>query len=84
MTGVQTCALPICEFHHQMHLNFPRADKCFLLFPVLWVVTLVRFLRNNRRVREVSLAQVLRTADRRSRQMELLGLFQKEQGHKQC
>ncbi len=74
----------IREFHHQMHLNFPRADKCFLLFPVLWVVTLVRFLRNNRRVREVSLAQVLRTADRRSRQMELLGLFQKEQGHKQC
>lgn len=67
------------EFHHQMHLNFPRAGKCFLLFPVLWLATLVRFLRNNRKVRAVSLKQVLKTADRRSRQMELLGLFKKGQ-----
>lgn len=74
----------IREFHHQMHLNFPRAGKCFLLFPALWLVTLARFLRNNRKVRNVSLAQVLRTADRRSRQMEQLGLFRKEQRHKQC
>ena len=64
------------EFHHQMHLNFPRAGKCFLLFPVLWAITLARFLRNNRKVRAVSLRQVLRTADRRSRQMEQLALFQ--------
>lgn len=69
----------IREFHHQMHLNFPRAGKCFLLFPVLWLITLVRFLRNNRKVRAVSLGQVLQTADRRSRQMEQLGIFQKEQ-----
>lgn len=64
------------EFHHQMHLNFPRAGKCFLLFPALWAITLARFLRNNRKVRAVSLRQVLRTADRRSRQMEQLALFQ--------
>ena len=63
------------EFHHQMHLNFPRAGRCYLLFPGLWLVTLVRFLRNNRKVRGVSIRQVLRTADRRSRRMELLGLF---------
>ena len=63
------------EFHHQMHLNFPRAGKCFPLFPALWLVTLARFLRNNRKVRDVSLMQVLETADRRSRQMELLDLF---------
>lgn len=68
------------EFHHQMHLNFPRAGKCFLLFPVLWLVTLARFLRNNRKVREVSLRQVLKTADRRSRQIELLGLFRNSSG----
>ncbi len=68
------------EFHHQMHLNFPRAGKCFLLFPALWLVTLVRFLRNNRKVRAVSLRQVLKTAGRRSRQMELLGLFRHSSG----
>lgn len=69
----------IREFHHQMHLNFPKAGRCFLLFPVLWLVTLVRFLRNNRKVRGVTLRQVLRTADMRSHRMEQLGLFQKEQ-----
>lgn len=67
------------EFHHQMHLNFPRAGKCFLLFPVLWFATLTRFLRNNRKVRGVSMGQVLRTADRRSRRMEQLGLFRKNE-----
>lgn len=68
----------IREFHHQMHLNFPRAGKCFLLFPILWLITLVRFLRNNRKVRGVSLRQVLETTDRRSRQMEQLELFRKQ------
>lgn len=66
------------EFHYQMRLNFPRAGKCFLLFPLLWAVTLARFLRNNRKVRGVSMGQVLRTADKRSRRMEQLGLFQNE------
>lgn len=67
----------IREFHHQMHLNFPRAGRCFLLFPVLWLITLLRFLRNNRKIRRVSLGQVLKTADNRSCQIERLELFKK-------
>lgn len=66
------------EFHHQMRLNFPRTGRCFLLFPALWFVTLARFLRNNRKVRGVSMGQVLKTADRRSRRMEQLGLFSRK------
>ena len=64
----------IKEFHHQMHLNFPRAGKCFLIWPVLWVITLVRFLWNNKRVRNTSAREILREAKRRSELMEWLKL----------
>ncbi len=62
------------EFHHQMRLNFPRAGKCFLFWPVLWIVTLINFMKNNRKVRNVSTKQILSKASQRSaiiRQMKL-------------
>ncbi|MBQ9141684.1 MAG: nucleotidyltransferase family protein [Lachnospiraceae bacterium] len=64
------------EFHHQMHLNFPKAGKCFWVWPVLWIVTLVRFLKNNRKVRNTSAGKVLKEAARRSQLMNKLKLFQ--------
>lgn len=66
----------IKEFHHQMHLNFPKAGKCPLLWPVLWVITLVRFLINNRRIRKVSLRDVLKSAGDRGRLNEKLHIFE--------
>ncbi len=63
------------EFQHQMYLNFPKLSKCFLLWPVLWVITLVRFLRNNKRVRNTSAGEVLKEAKRRSELMKQLNLF---------
>ena len=63
------------EFHHQMHLNFPRAGRYLPLWPGLWLVTLVRFLRNNRRIRKVSALAVLKKAGQRSRVMEQIRLW---------
>lgn len=63
------------EFHHQMHLNFPKAGRYFPLWPGLWLVTLVRFLRNNRRIRGVSAMAVLKKAGQRSRVMEQIRLW---------
>ena len=65
------------EFHHQMHLNFPKTGKYFPLWPGLWLVTLVRFLRNNRRIRGVSVRAVLKKAGQRSRVMEQIRLWKK-------
>ena len=65
------------EFHHQMHLNFPRAGRWPLLWPGLWGVTLVRFLRNNRRYRKTSLFRVLQTTKERSKLSPVLRLFEK-------
>lgn len=67
----------IREFHHQMHLNFPKAGKVFLLWPVLWCVTLIRFMRNNRRIRGVSETEILKKAGARSKMMKRLELFRR-------
>ncbi|MBR1854040.1 MAG: nucleotidyltransferase family protein [Lachnospiraceae bacterium] len=66
------------EFHHQMRLNYPRAGKCILFWPVLWFMTLVRFLINNRRIRKVSLGAVLKTAGQRGKLIKNLQLFRQE------
>ena len=65
------------EFHHQMHLNFPRAGKCFLLWPLLWCMTLVRFLRNNRKIRRTSVKAVIKSAGERGELVKRLFLFEK-------
>lgn len=63
------------EFHHQMCLNFPRGSRFIPLWPALWVVTLVRFLVNNRKIRKVSARSILKKAGQRSRVMEQIGLW---------
>lgn len=65
------------EFHHQMRLNYPRASRCALLWPALWILTLWRFLRNNRVLRRTSLRSVLQETSRRSRITEPLHLFER-------
>lgn len=63
------------EFHHQMQLNYPKAGKCFLLWPVLWIMTLLRFMNNNRKLRRTSTGDILKEAKRRSRMMREIRLF---------
>lgn len=64
------------EFHHQMRLNYPKAGKCFLLWPFLWVATLVRFLYNNKKLKRPSTKAILKKAGERGRVIENLQLFQ--------
>lgn len=63
------------EFHHQMHLNFPKGGKVFLLWPALWTATFVRFVNNNRKLRKISSKAILKKAKERSRLMSELKLF---------
>lgn len=63
------------EFHHQMRLNFPRGSRCVLCWPALWLATLVRFLRNNRKIRKTSGFAILKKAGERGRMIEQIGLF---------
>ena len=64
------------EFHHQMHLNFPVAGRVFLIWPVLWAVTLVRFLVNNRKLRGIKTGDILKNAGERGKIAAGMRLFE--------
>ena len=63
------------EFHHQMKLNNPKHSNNILLWPYLWIKTLVVFLINNRRIRGVSSFDIVRKAGARSRVVRNMNLF---------
>ena len=66
------------EFHHQMRLNFPKAGKVFFLWPILWGITLARFMSNNKKIRNTSFGAVICKAMKRSRMVEQLELFKED------
>lgn len=60
-----SCTAYVREFHHQMHINFPKAGKNIFLWPVLWIATLVRFLRNNKRLNRAPISAIMKKAGKR-------------------
>ena len=65
----------IREFHHQMKLTYPKASRCIVLYPALWVMTLCGFLYRNRKVRGTSSRAIMKKAHKRSIFMEQIHLF---------
>lgn len=65
------------EFHHQTKVNYPRASKCFVVWPILWVLSFFSFVVNNKKKRGVSTALVIRTAKRRAKLTEAMNLWKK-------
>lgn len=64
------------EFHHQMKLNFPKAGKIFVCWPVLWIITLIKFISNNRKYRKnASVKNILKNAGARGRIVKKMNLF---------
>ena len=56
----------IREFHHQMIINYPKMSKYIVLWPILWGLTLIVFLRNNKKVRHTNTFSILKNASKRS------------------
>ena len=65
----------IREFHHQMKLNFPKESRYFPIWPILWIVTFIRFMVNNKRIRNVKLSSVVIKAGERGKLNSKLKLF---------
>jgi len=63
------------EFHHQMNLNFPKAGKIPLFWPVLWIITYVRFMKNNKKIRSVSSKEIFEKAKKRGKLVKSMNLF---------
>lgn len=66
----------VIEFHHQTCLNFPRLSKVFVCWPVLWVIMLIKFQYNNRKVRNVSWRDILKNANERGKLIKDMKLFE--------
>jgi len=64
------------EFHHQMHLTYPKARKKPYLWPFLYPATLIGFLVRNHTIRHVDVRSIFKKAHERSQLMEAVALFQ--------
>ena len=53
------------EFHHQMNINFPKAGRIIFLWPVLWIATLIRFLKNNKELNRAPITAIIKKAGKR-------------------
>ena len=62
----------IKEFHHQMHINFPKAGRVILLWPVLWIATLIRFLSNNKKLNRAPFRAIINKAGERGKLVKRL------------
>lgn len=69
MVGMQGNSIRayVREFHYQMHTNFPKAGRYFILWPVLWMATGIRFLSNNRKLNRPPLRQIMKKAGERGK-----------------
>ena len=67
----------IKEFHHQMKENFPTTSGIVIIWPLLWLATLINFIKNNKRVRSTGLLNILREADRRGRIIRKMKLWKR-------
>ena len=65
------------EFHHQMHINFPKAGRMILFWPFLWGATLVRFLVNNKKLNRAPISAILKKAGKRGALVSRLISYEK-------
>lgn len=70
------------EFHYQMKMNHPKASPYIVLWPALWVITLIVFLRNNRKLHRGKVRDILRNAGDRSRLLQQMGLGESSEWRK--
>ena len=65
----------ISEFHLQMTRNYPNRSKYVIFWPILWVLTLKRYLHNNKVMHRASTVDVIHNAKLRSRLRNDVRLF---------
>lgn len=64
------------EGHVQMKVRFPKASHFPILWPVLWVITFVCFIRNTYKVRNTTFLQTLRNFKKSNQKTKLVKIFE--------
>lgn len=67
----------IKTFWKQVKVNYPKYSKVIALWPILCVMTFIKFTRNNKRLNRPSILKILRKADDRSKIITELNLFKR-------
>lgn len=68
----------IKEGHLQMKVRFKRLGKYPVLWPVLWVITFVCFVRNTYKLRNTTVRETLRTFRKKNEELQLIPIFENE------
>lgn len=64
------------EFHLQMKIRFPKLKRCYILWPVLWGITLFYFIKNTYCLRRTSLRETFRTFKEHHTRTEQIRIFE--------
>ena len=64
------------EGHVQMKVRFPKASRFPILWPVLWMITFVCFIRNTYKVRNTTFLQTLRNFKKSNQKTKLVKIFE--------
>ena len=64
------------EGHIQMKVRFPRARRFPLLWPALWIITFLCFIRNTYTVRNTTLRQTLHDFKKSNQKTKLVKIFE--------
>lgn len=63
------------QVHYRMKENFPKVSRIVLLWPILWMSTIIVFIRNNKRVRGQKTVDYIKNAKKRSKIVKKMNLF---------
>ena len=64
------------EGHVQMKVRFPKASHCPLLWPALWIITFLCFIRNTYTVRNTTFRQTLHNFKKSNQKTKLIKIFE--------
>ena len=64
------------EGHVQMKVRFPKVSRFPILWPVLWMITFVCFIRNTYKVRNTTFLQTLRNFKKSNQKTKLVKIFE--------
>ncbi len=64
------------EGHYQMKATFRRLHKIILLWPILWAITFVTFIINNKRVRKASISEIIKNFKDTNKKIRMIKIFE--------
>lgn len=64
------------EGHHQMKVRFQKLHKVIILWPILWLITFVTFMKNNKYVKNTSLSEIIDNFKADNEMIRMIKIFE--------